>query len=94
MKPRSPMPTLHIPAALRRRTGASTSIEVTGTTVREALRAADARFPGLWQQLTNEDDELRAELVVAVDDEMTDDGLRARLRPSSEIHIIPALGGG
>ena len=88
------MPTLYIPAVLRRRTDGAMQIEVEGTTVREALRAADARFPGLWGDLTTEGNDLRPELVVAVDDETTDDGLQAPLRPGSEIHIIPALGGG
>ncbi|MFP6665166.1 MAG: MoaD/ThiS family protein [Deltaproteobacteria bacterium] len=88
------MPTLYIPAALRRRIAGAAQVDVPGATVREALHAADRQFPGLWRALTTEDGELRPELVIAVDDEMTDDGLQAPLQPGSEIHIIPALGGG
>ena len=87
------MATLFIPAALRRRTAGRDRIETKGTTVAAVLRNADAEYPGIWDDVTEAND-LRPELALAVDGEISDDGLLAPVRPTSEIHIVPALAGG
>ena len=41
------MPTIRIPSALRTLTGGASDVEVTATTVRDALVALDQRHPGI-----------------------------------------------
>lgn len=87
------MPLLHIPRPLRRHAGGQDRLEVVGSTVREALAAAGRDHPALEAAILSEG-ELRPEFALAVDDEITDDGLGAKLDATSEIHLLPALGGG
>jgi molybdopterin synthase sulfur carrier subunit len=53
----------------------------------------DRRFPGIKQRLCREDS-LAPGLHVSIDDVMTTRGLRATLQPESEVHFLPAIGGG
>ncbi len=87
------MPTLHVPSQLRRFTEQKARIEIAGSNVRAALEDAAERYPQL-QDAVIRDGALRPEFALAIDDEIADDGLAARLAPDSEIHLLPALGGG
>lgn len=81
-----------IPAALRQLTDDRSQIDVDAMTLREAIEALEQRCPGIQQQLC-EDDGLAATLQVAIDDTMTR-RMSAPLKPDSEIHFLPAIGGG
>lgn len=87
------MPILHVPSQLRRYTDGRNTIEVAGGNVREAIEDATSRYPELREAVVR-DGALRPEFALAVDDEIADDGLSARLSAKSEIHLLPALGGG
>ena len=62
-------------------------------TDQEAIKDATTRYPELRDAVVR-DGALRPEFALAVDDEIADDGLSARLSAKSEIHLLPALGGG
>ncbi len=87
------MATVWIPPLLRDLTAGVAQTTVTGEKVRDLIAALDARYPGLADRLI-EDGELRRGIVVVIDGVATRQGLRARVRPDSEIHFVPAVGGG
>jgi len=68
-------------------------VEVAGETVGEVLEALDQQFPGIKDRLCR-DGALLPGWQVSIDDVMTMRGLRAKLRPQSEVHFLPAIGGG
>jgi len=86
------MPTLFIPAPLRDHCGGLDRIELEVSTVRGLIRALDERFPGAAGRLLA-DDAPRPGWAFAVDGVMTK-ALSARLAPTAEVHIVPAVGGG
>ena len=87
------MPILFIPAPMRDMTGGQDRIEVTGATFGEAIEALNRQFPGVKDRLIRGED-LIPGFQVSVNDVLTKRGLRTRLEPSSEVHILPAIGGG
>lgn len=86
------MATVWIPPLLRHLTAAQ-QVEVPGEKVRDLVAALDERYPGIAARLT-EDGELRRGLVVTVDGVVSRQGLRQRVKPDSEVHFLPAIGGG
>ena len=51
------------------------------------------RFPGIEQQLL-EDGDIRASIAVSIDGEIATGGVLDTVGENSEVHFIPALGGG
>jgi len=68
-------------------------LEVEARNVRQVIAALDAQFPGMAERLV-QDGRLRPGLAVSIDGELTNQGLLARLSPDSEVHFLPAIGGG
>ena len=90
------MPTVFIPTILRKYAGNATTAQVPGSTLRDLVDNLEARHPGLKAHLVDPDgpDALIPGLAAVVDGEATILGLRQPLRPDSEVHFIPAVGGG
>ena len=76
-------------SGLRRLTGGAESVELEARDVRELLRALDADYPGLLAQIGDTS-------AIAIDGEILQhaDALLERLRPESEVHFLPQIGGG
>ena len=87
------MPHVFIPPLLRPLTGNADRIVVEARTVREAIDALEAKHPGLGERLCDGDD-LQPGLTVAVDGDVSPLGLLAKLEDDSEVHFLPAIGGG
>ncbi|MFO0879919.1 MAG: MoaD/ThiS family protein [Gemmataceae bacterium] len=87
------MPRVWIPPLVRDLTGGVEIVNVPGSRVREVLEALEARFPGVQARLC-EGDALRPGLVIVVDTEVARLGLRQPVSDTSEIHFVPAIGGG
>ncbi|MCI0682251.1 MAG: MoaD/ThiS family protein [Gemmataceae bacterium] len=87
------MPVVWIPASLRALTDQRETIRVDGTTVREVIEQLEARFPGIKARLC-EGDSLRRGLAVAIDAEVSRTGLDQTVPENSEVHFLPAIGGG
>ena len=66
---------------------------VPGTTMAEIIENLEARFPGVKDRLVHEG-ELRPHIAVAIDGDVSPEGLEQDVQESSEIHFIPALSGG
>ena len=88
-----PMPTVVIPALLRKFTGGIERVDVPGKSIRELVRQLGEQFPGLDQQLL-EDGDIRPSIAVSIDGEIATGGVLDTVNEDSEVHFIPALGGG
>ncbi|HUO03833.1 MAG TPA: MoaD/ThiS family protein [Candidatus Binataceae bacterium] len=87
------MATVVIPSLLRKFTGGAERVAADGATLRELIRTLNARFPELTGDLV-ENNEIRPSIAVSVDGEIATSGMLEPVRPDSEVHFIPALGGG
>ena len=87
------MAQVFIPMALRTLTAGEQMIEVEAGTVRGVIAALESRFPGIAERLV-QDDAIAPGLAVAIDGEFTPRGLLATVAPGSEVHFLPAIGGG
>lgn len=87
------MPRVFIPAPLRSLAGGRTSVELPGSNVRQLVAALDQQFPGMAARLTENDNVSRG-LMVSVDGSVAPLGLLAPVSPTSEVHFLPAIGGG
>ena len=89
------MPEVWLPTRLRALTGGRQSVHVAGRTVRQVIDNLEAAFPGLKAELYDEEEDLvMPGMAVVVDGETSQLGLLEQVRESSEIHFLPALGGG
>ena len=86
------MAIVFIPAQLQELTAAK-QVEVPGRSVREIVAALDERFAGIATRLCD-GGQLSPSLQVSVDDVISTRGLDAEVGPRSEIHFLPAIGGG
>jgi len=87
------VPTVFIPPQMRDLTRGRDRIDVAGETLRQVIAALEAQCPGIAGRLLAEG-RIAPGLAVSIDGAVTSRGLLARVEPTSEIHIIPAIGGG
>lgn len=87
------MPRVFIPPLVRDLTGGQEEIDVTADTIGEAIEQVDARFPGFRDRILRGDD-IRPGLSIAIDKRVSRGTLTKRVSPDSEIHFLPAIGGG
>tara|TARA_B100000941_G_C28147405_1_gene370758 strand:- start:257 stop:493 length:237 start_codon:yes stop_codon:yes gene_type:complete len=78
---------------MQKLTEGQNQIAVKGETVRQVIDALEERYPGFKDRIV-EKDRIKTEIAVAIDGEVVTAGLRARVRPDSEVHFLPALAGG
>jgi molybdopterin synthase sulfur carrier subunit len=87
------MATVFIPALLRKLTRGQESIVATGRTVGQIINDIENQFPG-FRNYVIESGELKPSIAVSIDGEIATGGLLDTVGESSEIHFVPALGGG
>ena len=87
------MATVFIPSLMRTLSGGQDRVEVPGATVRQIVKNLDEIFPGMQDRLT-ENGRLKAAFSVAVDSEVSQLGILEKVREDSEVHFLPAIGGG
>jgi molybdopterin synthase sulfur carrier subunit len=88
------MATLFIPALLRTHTEGRETVIVPGATLRDVVRNLDVAYPGLGARLFDSRGDVQDGLVVAIDGVTSHLGLLEKLADDSEVHFIPAIGGG
>jgi sulfur-carrier protein len=90
------MPTVVIPPLMRELTDGEARVQVAGRTVREALLALEARFPGVQARLRADGEEhrLAPDLAVVVDGQLSRQGLRHPLEDGAEVRFVAAIEGG
>jgi molybdopterin synthase sulfur carrier subunit len=87
------MATVFIPSQWRDLTGGVASCQVAGASLREIAVVLEQQFPGVAERLC-EGESIAAGLAVSIDGAIASRGLRSPVQPASEIHFLPAIGGG
>lgn len=87
------MPRVFIPSPMRPLTDGHAEAVVEGSTVAQVIDNLDLIYPGIKDRL-RKGDQLVPGLSVSIDDVMTRRGLMAPVRPESEVHFLPTIGGG
>ena len=87
------MATVRIPPLMQDLTGSQEQVQAQGATVGELLEHLEQRFPGMQDRLCD-GDRLKPNIAVAVDGEILSQGLRATVRPESDVQFLPAISGG
>jgi molybdopterin synthase sulfur carrier subunit len=83
-----------IPALLQSLTAGDRTATIPGATLREVINNLDSRYPGIKDRLLDDDGRLRPEIAAAIDGETEHWGLLEPVKDDSEVHFIPAIGGG
>jgi molybdopterin synthase sulfur carrier subunit len=68
-------------------------VELEGRNVRQVIDRLDELYPGMKSRLV-EDGQIRPNLAVAIDGEVARMGLLEKVGEESEVHFVPAIGGG
>lgn len=87
------MATVYIPTMLLPVTGGVKQIDVEETTVRRIIDRLEDLYPGMKERLV-EDGKLMPSIAVSIDGEVGRMGLLDRVGEDSEVHFVPAIGGG
>ena len=82
-----------IPRAVQGLTDGQARVHVTGSTVGQIIRSLEREFPGMKDALCDWDGIVPG-IAVIVDGQATSMGLLERVREDSEVHFLPAIGGG
>lgn len=90
------MAMIRIPSALRTLTGGKSDVEVTASTVREALVDLDRRHPGVGARVLDGAGAVKPFIRIFVGPEDIGglQGLDTQIGPKDEIDIVPAIAGG
>ena len=89
------MPEVWIPTPLQALTGGRRQTRVSGSTIRQVVNNLEKEFPGIKARLCDEEeDDLLPGIAVIIDGETSQLGLLERVGEDSEVHFLPALGGG
>ncbi|MGH7704550.1 MAG: ubiquitin-like small modifier protein 1, partial [Candidatus Dormibacteria bacterium] len=87
---------VRVPSPLRQLTAGAAEVEVDGSTVAEALRDLERRYPGFSPRIFEPEGSLRHFVNVYRNDDdiRTSGGLGAALAPGDQLSIVPAVAGG
>ena len=89
------MPEVWIPPKLQQLTGGKQQVQVEGSTVRQVINNLERQYPGVKEFLCDEmEEDLIPGLAVIVDGEASQLGMLQKVQENSEVHFLPALGGG
>ena len=89
------MPEVWLPPRLQTLAGGLRQVMVDGATVRQVINNLERKYPGTRDLIMDvEEDDLLPGLAVVVDGETSLLGLLERVQESSEVHFLPAIGGG
>lgn len=92
---RCSMPEVWLPPRLQRLAAGQQQIRVAGSTVRQVIDNLEALFPGLKAELYDaEEDVVTLGISVIIDGQTSQLGLLDHVGENSEVHFVPALGGG
>ena len=87
------MALVFIPSLMQNLTKGQARVTVPGKTVREVINNLDAQYPGMKDRLVDKF-RIRSNINVAIDGEVTPMGLLGEVKEDSEVHFLPAIGGG
>ena len=87
------MATIFIPTMLQEITHGTKKLELDARTVRQVVDELGKMYPGIQERLLDAND-IREGLAVVVDGDVSVMGMLTKVSQTSEVHIVPAIGGG
>jgi molybdopterin synthase sulfur carrier subunit len=87
------MATVVIPALLRKFTDGKDRISAIGRNIGQLIDDLERQYPGLREHII-EDGEVKPSVAISIDGEMGTGGVLEPVRETSEVFILPAIGGG
>ncbi|HZA25806.1 MAG TPA: MoaD/ThiS family protein [Dehalococcoidia bacterium] len=87
------MVTVFVPTMLQPLTGGVQQVEVEANNVRQVVDRLEELYPGMKERLV-EEGRIKRNLVVSIDGEIARMGLLEKVGEHSEVHFVPAIGGG
>jgi len=78
---------------LQKLTSGAKSIEMKASNVRQVVEQLEELYPSIKGRLV-ENDEMQEGLAVVVDGDVAIMGLLTKVSENSEVHFVPAIGGG
>jgi sulfur-carrier protein len=87
------MATVFIPNVLQAFSGGLIKVDVPGRTLRQVFANLEEAYPAMKGQIIVDED-IRPGLAIAVDNEITSEGLVQTVEEDAEVRILPAVGGG
>ena len=87
------MATVFIPSLMQKLSDGKSRVEIEGSSVRQIVNNLDAAYPGFKERLV-EDGRIKGNISVAIDGEITPLGMLEKVGENSEVHFLPAIGGG
>ena len=68
-------------------------VTVEGSTIRQIINSLEESYPGFKERILD-NNQIKPNISVAVDGEVTTLGLLEKVGENSEVHFLPAIGGG
>ena len=87
------MPIVFIPTMLLPLSSGVKQVKIDAANLRQVIDGLDLLYPGIKSRLLVEG-KIRPNLAVAIDGEVARLGLLEKVGEESEVHFVPAIGGG
>ena len=87
------MATIFIPTMLQKMTDGAQMVDMEVRNVRQVIERLEEIYPGIKDRLL-EDGDIAPNIAVAIDGDVAIMGLLQRVGENSEVHFVPAIGGG
>ena len=87
------MPEVWMSPRMQRISGGREQVRVEGATIRQVVNNLEKEFPGIKEEICTDDD-INPGIAVIIDGETANLGMLERVKEDSEIHFLPAIGGG
>jgi len=87
------MATIFIPTMLQKMTDGAQKVDMEVRNVRQVIEQLEELYPGIKDRLL-EDGDIAPNIAVAIDGDVAIMGLLQRVGENSEVHFVPAIGGG
>ena len=87
------MATIFIPTMLQKMTDGAQKVDMEVRNVRQVIERLEELYPGIKDRLL-EDADIAPNIAVAIDGDVAIMGLLQRVGENSEVHFVPAIGGG
>ena len=87
------MAKIFIPTMLQSLTAGTKQVNLEARNIRQVIEQLDEMYPGIKDRLV-EDGEIRPNLAIAIDGDVAIMGMLEKVGENSEVHFVPAIGGG
>ena len=87
------MATVFIPSLMQNLTDGQSRVEIPGSNIRQIIESLEKAHPGTKDRLVD-GVRVKPNISVAIDGEVTPLGMLEKVGENSEVHFLPAIGGG